>query len=61
MAKEEAAVERVKKLKEKKENEKKLEKEISQKRQKNAKIKKYFQEYEVGLRKSLTKKKYQGK
>merc|ERR1712062_58693 len=59
VVKEEAAAERIRKLKEKRAKENKLAKEIQSKRQKNAKIKKYFAEYEVGLRKSLTKKKYQ--
>ena len=60
LTKEDAAAERLRKIKEKKAQERKLTKEIQTKRQKNAKIQKYFQEYQVGLRKSLTKKKYQG-
>jgi centrosomal protein CEP95 len=36
-------------------------KEIKLKRQNNARIKRYFEEYQVGLRKNLTTKKTQGK
>jgi len=43
----------------KKQEERRLQRELQSKRQKNAKIKKYFTEYQTGLRKSLTKKKYQ--
>ena len=58
--KEDAAENRIKKLKEAKENENRLSKEVKQKRHKNAKIKKYFEDYQTGLRRSLTAKKTQG-
>jgi len=57
--KEDAAENRIKKLKEAKENENRLSKEVKQKRHKNAKIKKYFEDYQTGLRRSLTAKKTQ--
>ena len=59
--KEDAAENRIKKLQEVKENETRLSKEVKQKRLKNAKIKKYFEEYQNGLRRSLTAKKTQGR
>ena len=40
--------------------EKKIARDLQARRRKNATIKKYFAEYQSGLRKSLTKKKYQG-
>lgn len=58
--KEDAAENRINKLKEAKENENRLSKEVKQKRHKNAKIKKYFEDYQTGLRRSLTAKKTQG-
>ena len=58
--KEEAAARRAEDIKIKKQEERRLQRELQSKRQKNAKIKKYFNEYQTGLRKSLTKKKYQG-
>ena len=60
-AKEQAAEDRVNKIRKNKENEKRLNKEIHMKRQKNARIKRYFEEYQNGIRKSLTAKKTQGR
>merc|ERR1719238_466942 len=56
-AKEEAALDRKNKLKASESEEKRLARELKTKRQKNAKIKRYFEEYQSGLRKSLTAKK----
>ena len=59
--KDEATKKRLTDLKSKQEHEKRLQKEMETRRQKNAKIKKYFADYQHGFKKSLKKKKVQGK
>ena len=59
--KDEATKKRLNDLKSKQEHEKRLQKEMETRRQKNAKIKKYFADYQHGFKKSLKKKKVQGK
>ena len=58
--KEEATKKRLDDLNQKKVEEKRLTKEMESKRHKNAKIKKYFADYQHGFKKSLKKKKVQG-
>ena len=47
-------------MKGKKEQEKRLQKEMESRRHKNAKIKKYFADYQLGFKKSLKRKKLNG-